>query len=140
MQEGEPMYRVLWFKIGGQRIHLLKLAGAFLISAALLKVAEASYNIFVVANKIVYAQMRPELIPQLFGWALSPYEFSNQDAIGVMMGPLASFIFWLGIATVALMLYQSGKIVFPIEEYEQKISSHHRELIRKAVAAHKKRR
>ncbi|MFH1199886.1 MAG: hypothetical protein V1708_02355, partial [Candidatus Micrarchaeota archaeon] len=134
MQGGEPMYRVLWFKIGGQRIHLLKLSGAFLISAGLLKVAEASYNIFITANKIVYAQLNPALIPQLFGWAISaPYEFSNQDIVGVMMGPLASFVFWLGIATVALMLYQSGKIVFPIEEYEQKISSHHRELIRKAA-------
>ncbi|MFH1106513.1 MAG: hypothetical protein V1787_01310 [Candidatus Micrarchaeota archaeon] len=111
-----------------------------MISAGLLKVAEAAYNIFIVANKIVYAQLDPRLIPQLFGWAIgAPYEFSNQDIIGVMMGPLASFVFWLGIATFALMVYQSGKIVFPIEEYEQKISSHHRELIRKAVAHRKKR-
>ncbi len=134
------MYRVLWFKIGGQRIHLLKLAGAFLIATALLKVAEAAYNMFVVASKVAYAQMDSRLIPQLFGWAISPYEFSSQDAIGVMMGPFATFFFWLGIATLAAMIYQSGKIVFPIEEYEQKISSHHRELIRKAVSAHKKRR
>ena len=134
------MYRILWFKIGSQRIHLLKLAGAFLIAAALLKVAEASYHIFVMANKVVAAQLDPTRIPQLFGWAIAaPFEFGNEDVIGVMMGPLASFVFWLGVATVALIVYQSGKIVFPVEEYEEKISRHHKQLIEKAVRFHKKR-
>ena len=135
------MYRILWFKIGGQRIHLLKLAGAFLIAASLLKVAEASYNIFVMAYKILFAQLNPNAIPQLFGWAISaPFEFGNEDIVGVMMGPLAAFVFWLGVATLALLLYQSGKIVFPVEEYEERIAKHHRSLIQKAVSASRRRR
>lgn len=139
------MYRILWFKIGGQRVHLLKLAGAFLIASALLKVAEASYNIFMTSYKIVYAQTNaphdPSIIHQLFGWGIAaPYNFSNEDIVGVMMGPLAAFVFWLGVATVALIIYQSGKVVFPVEEYDERISRHHRNLIAKAVTAHKKRR
>ncbi|MBU1197909.1 hypothetical protein KJ765_05370 [Candidatus Micrarchaeota archaeon] len=134
------MYRILWFKIGGQRVHLLKLAGAFLIAASLLKVAEASYSIFVVANKIVYAQLNPNLIPQLFGWAISaPFEFGNEDVIGVMMGPLAGFVFWLGLATVALIIYQSGKIVFPVEEYDERVTKHHRKLLERVTRLKKRR-
>jgi len=38
------------------------------------------------------------------------------------------------------MVYQSGKIILPIEEYEQTISEHHKQLIAKAIAAHKKKK
>ena len=128
------MHKVFWFKIGGKKMHLLKLSGAFFVLASVLKVAEAAYHIFVVVNKVNMAYMRPELINSLFGWAISaPYNFSGEDVLGVLLGPIASFLFWLGIALVALMIYQSGKIVFPIEEYEQKVSKHHRKLIEAAV-------
>ncbi|HLC47592.1 MAG TPA: hypothetical protein VJI13_00825 [Candidatus Norongarragalinales archaeon] len=139
------MRRIMWFKIGGQTLHLLKLLGIFILAASLLKVGESSYGIFVTASKAEAATFNPEKIPVLFGWSLggpSPEskEFEFQDYVGVMMGPLASFFFWLGLATLGLMVYQSGKIIFPLEEYEQKIQEHHRSLIRKAVEAHKKKK
>ncbi|MFA4946783.1 MAG: hypothetical protein WC607_04590 [Candidatus Micrarchaeia archaeon] len=134
------MHRILWFKIGGRRMHLLKLAGSFFVLASVLKVAEAAYNIFLVVDKINMARMRPDLIGQLFGWAMgSPYSFSGEDMLGVLLGPVASFLFWLGMAVVALMVYQSGKVVFPIEEYETKVADHHRALIEKAVRGSKRR-
>ena len=121
-------------------MHLLKLAGSFFALASVLKVAEASYKIFITVDKVNYATARPELISQLFGWAMgAPYVFSKEDVLGVLLGPIAEFLFWLGIAVIALLVYQSGKIIFPIEEYEQKISTHHRELIRRAVAHHKQK-
>lgn len=123
---------------------MLKLAGAFFVFAAILKVAEAAYQIFVTANKAVYAQIDPTLIPHLFGWSMgaqpSGGSFLAEDILGVLLGPVAVFLFWLGIAVVAIMVYQSGKVIFPIEEYEEKISEHHKNLIRKAVEAHRKRR
>ena len=135
------MHRVFWFKIGGKKMHLLKLAGAFFVLASVLKVAEAAYNVFVVVNKANMAGMRPELISSLFGWAIgAPYNFSGEDVLGVLLGPVASFLFWLGIALVALMVYQSGKIVFPVEEYEQKVSKHHEKLIEAAVKKGKKKK
>ena len=117
------VHRIVWLKVGGKRFHLLKLAGAFFIFAAVLKVAEAAYQIFVTANKAVYAQIDPTLIPSLFGWAMgaqpSGGSFLTEDLVGVLIGPIAVFLFWLGIAVVAIMIYQSGKVVFPIEEFEQ---------------------
>jgi hypothetical protein len=135
------MHRIIWFKVGGRRLHLLKLAGAFILLAAILKVAEAAYWIFVTVQKISYAQMRPDMIAQLFNWGMeAPLAFSNEDVLGVLLGPIANFLFWLALVVVGLMVYQSGKVVFPIEEYEQRVSEYHKELIRRAVAAHKKRR
>jgi hypothetical protein len=136
------MRRIMWFKIGGQTLHLLKLLGVFILAASLLKVGDASYNIFLTASKAEAAQYNPDKIAYLFGWSIggaSPEGkmFEFQDYVGVMMGPLANFFFWLGAATLGLMVYQSGKIIFPVEEYEQKVSEHHRNLIRKVVEAHK---
>ena len=132
------MHRIVWLRIGGTKIHLLKLTGALLIAGALLKTFESAYQIFVTASKASVAQARPDLVPQFFGWAIDPqYGFTMQDVVGVMMGPLANFVFWLGAATIALMIYQSGKTIFPIEEIDQQIREHHQNLIRKAVEHHK---
>lgn len=138
------VHRIVWLKIGGKRFHLLKLAGAFFVFASVLKVAEAAYQIFVTANKAVYAQIDPTLIPSLFGWAMgaqpSGGAFLTEDLVGVLLGPIAVFLFWLGIAVVAVMVYQSGKVVLPVEEFEQVIGEKHRSMIRKAIEAHKKHR
>lgn len=135
------MHRIFWFKVGGTRLHLLKLAGALFLAGALLKTFEAAYSLFVTASKAAYVQAvssgNSEAIIEHFGWSIVPFSFSTQDLVGVMMGPLANFVFWLGLATVALMVYQSGKFFFPVEEYEQKIAEHHEKLIRKAVEHHK---
>ena len=137
-------HRILWFSIGGKRFHLLKLAGAFFIFASVLKVAESAYQIFVTANKAIYAQIDPTLIPSLFGWGMganpSGGSFLTEDVVGVLLGPVAVFLFWLGLAVIAIMVYQSGKVILPIEEYETVVKEKHKVLIRKAIAAHHKRR
>ncbi len=135
----------MWFKIGGQTLHLLKLLGVFILAASLLKVGESSYGIFIQASKAEIATNYPDKIPLLFGWSLGGVgpdgkEFEFQDYVGVMMGPLANFFIWLGLATLGLMIYQSGKIIFPIEEYEQKVQEHHRSLIRKAVESQRRKK
>jgi len=128
------VYKIVWLSFGGKKLHLLKLAGALFLFAAILKVAEAAYNIFVTVDKVLYAQVRPEMIGQLFGWGIgAPYAFSMpEDAVGVLMGPVAAFLFWLGLAIVAIMVYQAGKVIVPLEEYEQNIREHHRKLIEHA--------
>jgi len=133
------MHRVIWLRLGGRRFHLLKLAGSFFVFAFVLKALEAAYQIFVTVNKAIYAQAKPDLIGQLFGWAIAaPYNFSSEDLVGVLLGPIANFLFWLGLAVAALMIYQSGKVILPVEEWEQQISEHHRRLISKAREAHAK--
>ncbi len=135
------MHRILWLRIGGRRFHLLKLAGAFFVFAFVLKSLEAAYQIFVTVNKAIFAQAKPELIGQLFGWAIAaPYSFSSEDLLGVLLGPVATFLFWLGLAVVALIVYQSGRVILPIEEWEQGVSEHHRRLIQKAREHHARAR
>jgi len=133
------MHRMLWLKIGGRNVHLLKLAGSFFVFAFVLKALEAAYQVFVTVNKAIYAQANPTLINYLFGWSIAaPAHFSNEDVVGVMLGPIANFLFWMGLAILALIIYQSGRVIVPIEEFEQRISSHHRHLILKAREAHAK--
>src|SRR3989344_5294078 len=109
------MHRIFWLSISGKRMHLLKLAGAFFVLFSILMVAHAAYNVFVTVDKINTATLNPQLSEQLFGWALSAgrNEFSSEDALGIMLAPIAWFMFWLGIAVVSLIVYQSGKVVFP---------------------------
>ncbi len=131
------MHRVLWFRVGGRRFHLLKLAGAFFVFAFILKSLESAYQIFVTVNKAIYATAKPDLIGQLFGWSIAaPYNFSSEDLLGVLLGPVANFLFWLGLAVVAMIIYQSGKVIVPIEEWAQDVSAHQKHLISKAREAH----
>ena len=136
--------KVLWLKVGDRKLHLLKAAGAFFVFASLMKLAEALYVIFVTVEKARAAAVRPELVSQLFGWSIQSNavvsSFTLEDGVGVLLGPMASFMFWFGLTIIALMVYQSGKVVLPIEEFEQKISEHHKGLIAKAVAHAKKKK
>lgn len=107
---------------------MLKLAGAFFVLFSVLMVANAAYNVFVTVDKVNAATLNPKLSEQLFGWALSSgrIEFSSEDALGIILAPIAWFMFWLGVAVMSLIVYQSGKVVVPIEEYEQTFGERHR--------------
>jgi hypothetical protein len=130
--------RVFWLKIGNRNLHLLKLVGAFFLFAAILMVGQSTYAIFVQANKINYVLGSPSQIPALFGWSMgAPSAFLSEDIVGSLLEPIAAFLFWIGVAIIALMIYQSGKVVFPIEESE--IAEHHRKLIQQALSKAKKR-
>jgi len=140
------MRKMMWFKIGDTRFHLLKLAGSFLIVTFMLKVMQAAYNVFLTMEKINAAEVNPTLIPQFFGWTMSataypstPAAFTLQDIIGVLLTPTADFMLWLGMLVVALMVYQAGKFVFPIEEYERSIPENHKAAIVEAVRAHREK-
>lgn len=140
------MRRMMWFKVGDTKFHLLKLAGSFLIVTFMLKVMQAAYNIFLTMEKVRAAEVNPALISQFFGWTMSataypssPAAFSAQDLIGVLLTPTADFMLWLGFLVIALMVYQAGKFVFPVEEYERAVPEHHRQAIVEAVRAHREK-
>ncbi|MFH1056361.1 MAG: hypothetical protein V1717_01025 [Candidatus Micrarchaeota archaeon] len=132
------LHRIFWLSVSGKRMHLLKLAGAFFVLFAVLMVANSAYNVFVTVDKIQTAVLEPKMSQQLFGWALSATknEFSSEDALGILLAPIAWFMFWLGVAVMSLIIYQSGKVVVPIEEYEQNLGERHKrafgQMIRRA--------
>ncbi|HEV8289467.1 MAG TPA: hypothetical protein VGQ00_00740 [Candidatus Norongarragalinales archaeon] len=132
--------RIFQVELGGRRVHLLRLAGGFFVLAALLMLAQSVYALWVVLSKITWVQLNPDSIAQLFGWAIgAPYGFGVDDIVGVLMGPLASVLFWVGTSFVAIMIYRAGGVIFPVEEHEQRIAEHHRRLIEKVVRSHKRR-
>ena len=129
------MHRIFWLSVSGKRMHLLKLAGAFFVLFSVLMVAHAAYQVFLSVDKINTATLNPKMSEQLFGWSLSSgrNEFSSEDALGILLAPIAWFMFWLGIAVVSLIVYQSGKVIFPIEEYEQTLGERHRQAFHRMV-------
>lgn len=139
------MRRIVWLKVGDTKLHLIKLAGSFLIVTFMLKVMEAAYHIFLTVDKIAkVSALTTDRIPEYFGWTMSstvypgaPMLFSAQDIVGKLLGQSAEFMFWLGMLVVALMVYQAGKFYLPIEEYEQVLPEHHRRAIVEAVRAHR---
>ena len=67
--------------------------------------------------------------------------FTTEDFIGVLLGPIANLMFWLGLLCIAAMVYNSGKVFFPIEEYEANVPAQHpqaHKMIRAAVNYHHK--
>jgi hypothetical protein len=140
------MHKMFWLTMGQQRLHVLKLAGSFFIAGCLLKVMQSSYEIFLTVQKALTAQANPNFIISLFGWAMGPSygrwipTFTTEDFIGVLLGPLANFMFWMGLLAIAAMVYNSGKVFFPIEEYETNVGSHPqaRSMIRAAIKHHQK--
>ncbi|MEK6924050.1 MAG: hypothetical protein AABW54_02330 [Candidatus Micrarchaeota archaeon] len=132
---------MIWLKLGGRNFHLIKLAGSFFVFAFILKALEAAYEIFVTANKALFAYKNPTVVAQFFGWSINaPVKFTSEDVLGVLLGPVANFLLWLALAVVALIVYRSGRVILPLEEFEQKISEHHKMLIAKAREAHGTRR
>lgn len=117
------MHRVLWLRVGSSRLHLLKLAGAFIMLAAMLKVFESVYALFLTVNKAIQAQAGAQQALALFDgcmqcWGVYPVGFTNEDFLGVVLGPVAAFLFWLAVVVIGLMVYQSGRVLLPIEEYD----------------------
>ena len=147
------MKRIVWLKVGDTRLHLVKLAGSFLVVTFMLKVMQAAYNVFLTADKIQAAEMNGNLATTFFGWTMSsgqniiqmlncagpicPLPLSLQDKIGIMLAPTADFLLWIGLLVISIMLYQAGKVMFPIEEYETTLPEHHRAAIVEAVRAHR---
>ena len=128
------LHKVVWMKIGGRQLHLVKAAGAFFIFASVLKLAQSLYELLGGVDVVKTLLSR--------GWILGPHQvvlpFTNEDALALLLGPTATFLFWVGVTFVAILIYQSGKVIMPVEEYEARIFEHHRRLIQRAVEHHKK--
>jgi len=107
------MHEIIGYKIGGKRLHLLKIAGAIVLLASLFKILKA-------LSEISAAVGAGHSLPAK----------AVQDAV---FGPFADLFIWLGIALVAAMIYRAGKHL-PADEME--IHAHRRRLL-SAVAKHK---
>ena len=108
------MHRVIFLKVGGQRLHLLKMLGALVLVGSALGVLGTVASMFRLIVQIELAQGSGVLAMQVFG--LTPEALTGDIILGLFMVPSAWFMFWLALFIVGAMVYRSGSLVIPIEE------------------------
>ena len=108
------MHRVILLRIGGKKLHLLKMTGALVVVGAALGVLGTVSSMFRIIKQLELAQSSTELAIQVFG--LLPSALSGDLMLGYFMIPSAWFMFWLALFIAGAILYRSGSIILPIEE------------------------
>jgi len=120
------MHRVVIMKIGGKRLHLLKLTGAFIVFWAALMLLSSVYQMFWVAqivqsaNAGAYEAVTMNLNGVLVTKPIVAGDGSTQA--GLLLPPIASIMFWSAVLLLGGMVYKAGGIILPIEEQMQDIA------------------
>jgi hypothetical protein len=111
------MHRVILLKIGGKRLHLLKIAGALVLSGAALGVLATVAEVFRIIKQVELSKSNAALALEAFN--LPSSALSNDVVLGLLMQPIAFFMLWLALFVAGAMVYRSGNLVLPIEEEEE---------------------
>jgi hypothetical protein len=112
------MHRIVLLRIGGKKLHLLKLVGSFTLFGAALGSLDALSQVFLRAEQISIAQANPEFAINVLGITTARLvgERGTGFILGFLMQPLAAFMFWLALFLVGAMVYRTGGFIVPIEE------------------------
>jgi len=114
------MHRIVIMKIGGKKLHLLKLAGAFLVFWAALMLLSSVYQMFWVAQIVQsanagnYETITLNLNGMTVTEPIRPGD-GNMQA-GLLLPPIASIMFWSALLLLGGMVYKTGGVILPIEE------------------------
>ena len=108
------MHRVIFLRVGGKKLHLLKMMGALIVVGSAMGVLGIVAELFRLIKQLGLAKTNSQIALQVFG--LMPEALTNDIALGFFMGPSAWFMFWLALFIAGAMIYRSGSIVLPIEE------------------------
>jgi len=120
------MHRIMIMRIGGRRLHLLKLAGAFIVFWAALMLLSSVYQMFWVAqivqsaNAGAYEAVTMELNGVQVTKPIVAGDGSTQA--GLMLPPIASIMFWSALLLLGGMVYKAGGLVLPIDEQMQDVA------------------
>ena len=132
------MRRVISLRIAGRNVHLPKLIGAFILFAALFMFIKASADMFDSWDNLKYVETCLSKVDvtttaELQRAAINDCRETLYKNTGiylkegqgkptsrqfwsVLLGPIASILFWLGILFIGWVLYRTGELVLPIEE------------------------
>jgi hypothetical protein len=108
------MHRVILLKVGGAKVHLLKVVGALLVCGGALGVLSAIAELFRTIKQVELAATAPALAEQVFG--LTQAALTSDVILGLLTGPAAFFMIWLAVFVAGAMVYRSGSVILPIEE------------------------
>lgn len=133
------MRKMLYFRIGGVEVHLLKLCGALILFAALLGILNASAVMWQswgiidsvkksISNNPVEFEASPkvECIDSVFkvtGTCVSPKQtrIDNTQYWIALSGPIMMLLFWAAVFVFGWMVYNLGRAFIPIEEDEKEL-------------------
>ena len=108
------MHRIILLRVGGKKLHLLKMTGALVVVGSALGVLGSIATMFRLIKQMGLAQLNSQLAIQVFG--LTPDAITGDVALGLFMNPSAWFMFWLALFIIGAMIYRSGNVIVPIEE------------------------
>ncbi|MBS3060041.1 MAG: hypothetical protein J4432_00850 [DPANN group archaeon] len=114
------MHRVMIFKIGSKRLHVLKLIGAFVFFGAALMFLTSVYQTFLVSDLLEQANrgVAQTVTANIGGFAveqtIGPRDLNTQ--LGLLLPSLANLLFWSAIVILGGVIYQSGSVIVPVEE------------------------
>jgi hypothetical protein len=114
------MHRIMIMKIGGKRLHLLKLAGAFLVFWAALMLLSSVFQMLWVANIIEKAnagEYEPVTV-DLNGMTITKpiVAGDGNTQAGLMLPSIAGVMFWSVLLLAGVMVYKAGAIILPVDE------------------------
>lgn len=108
------MHRVVIATVGERRLHLLKLAGAFIIFGSALGVLDSISWMFRIVKQIEAINVNPELSLTFF--QLPAKAVTGDVILGLFMMPSAMLLLWLALFCVGAMIYRTGEIIIPVEK------------------------
>lgn len=130
---------MLYFKIGGVEVHLLKLCGALILFAAILGILNTSagmwqsWKVLNAAKECISYYSNPfspekglclDSAYKVTGVYIGPQQPSI-DATQywiALLSPIILLVFWAAVFVFGWMVYNLGKTFIPIEEAEKKLS------------------
>ncbi|MBI1973210.1 hypothetical protein HYS54_00200 [Candidatus Micrarchaeota archaeon] len=115
------MHRVVILKIGGARLHMLKLIGMLVMLGSALMVLDNVYKVGVVVDTLttvnegkVPVQAQLDLNGFIVQQTLKPNDANTQ--LGLLLVPLAGILFWVVVLLFGTMVYKYGGLILPVEE------------------------
>ena len=137
------MRRIVTFKVAGKDVQLPKLIGAFILFAALFMFIKGAADMFDSWDNLRYsetclanvdvsapiAQQQAEIqecrdtLYKNTGIYLKPGQGkpTSRQFWSVLLGPIASVLFWLAILFIGWILYRTGELAIPIEEVVREV-------------------
>lgn len=129
------MRHIFFLRVGSKNLHLLKLIGAFLLFAALLMFFKSGAVMFNswdalkeypaclggVQSQADFESCRLTLYYNAGVFpSLSQAELTSRQIWSAFLGPIAEVFFWAAAFIFGIILYKTGRIIFPVEETFQR--------------------
>ncbi|MFH1587930.1 MAG: hypothetical protein ABIA76_01165 [Candidatus Diapherotrites archaeon] len=133
--------RLMWFRVGDREVHLPKLIGAFILTAALLMLVASIAGMFdkwdsvtnykgcinsvdaTLGNYEAQIQDCRDTLYNQTGLYLmvGQWEPTLRQTVQLLLEPIAWIMFWIAALLFGWVLYKSGDLILPIEQVTREV-------------------